>query len=280
MPAAKNLDPSSPLAVWGAELRFYRDRAGLSQDQLAKQIGFSLAQVSSLETARRRPTRQVATLCDGVLDTGGALLRLLDHLKRLLVRAGHPTWFGEWLDIERAATVLRTFEPLVFPGLLQTEAYARALLRADRPTASDEDIEALVAARMERQTILDGETPPRLIVLLDETVLQRPVGDPLVMAEQLDKLTEMAERQLVTVQIVPLDVGAHPGLGGAFVIASLPDAPDVIYRDSIGAGDVIDSPDFVATITGLWESIHADALPQRSSRELVRSWAEKWKTGN
>jgi transcriptional regulator with XRE-family HTH domain len=280
VPAAKRLDPGSPLAVWGAELRFYRDQASLSQDQLARRIGFSLAQVSSLETARRRPTRQVATLCDGVLDTGGALLRLLDHLKRLLVRAGHPTWFGEWLEIERIATLLRTFQPSMIPGLLQTDAYARAVLHADRPADRDDDIEALVAARMERQAILDGEAPPRLVVMLDEAALHRPVGGPRVMAEQLDKLSEMTERQLVTVQLLPLDIGAHPGLGGAFVIASLPDAPDIVYRDSIGAGDVIDSPDFVSTITGLWESIRADALPQRSSIELVRSWAERWKTSN
>ncbi|MGI8328383.1 helix-turn-helix domain-containing protein [Actinomadura scrupuli] len=280
MPAAKNLDPSSPLAVWGAELRFYRDRASLSQDQLARQIGFSLAQVSSLETARRRPTQQVATLCDSVLDTGGALLRLLDHLKRLLIRAGHPTWFGEWLEIERAAMLLRAFEPSMVPGLLQTPAYARAVLRADRPADSEEDIEALVSARTERQAVLDAEDAPRLVVMLDEMALHRPVGGPIVMAEQLDKLAEATDRRLITVQVVPLDVGAHPGLGGAFVIASLPDAPDIVYRDSIGAGEVIDSPDFVTTLTGLWESIRADALPQRTSRELVRSWAEKWKASN
>ena len=100
------------------------------------------------------------------------------------------------------------------------------------------------------------------------------------MAEQLAKLAEMAQRRLVTVKILPLELGAHPGLQGPFVIATLKDDPDMVYRDMLGEGQVIGDPDFVAMVADLWESLNADALPQRASIELVRSWAERWKTAS
>lgn len=280
MPPAKDPDPSNPLAVWGAELRYYRKAAELNQQQLAERVNYSLATISSVETARRRPSEDLATRCDDALNTGGALARLLDRLSDLILFAMHPAWFAEWLEIEREAGRLRTFQPSYVPGLLQTEAYTRALFRAGRPMDTDEQVETLVAARMERQALLTGSKPPKYYVVLDEAVLMRPLGGPVLMAEQLDKLLEAAANRLVELQVIPLGVGAHAAQGGGFVIATTPDGPDVVYRDNIGEGHVVGVPEIVATVSGLWDSLRSDALPRRESIDPVRSWAEKWKTSS
>ena len=135
---------ASPLALFGAELRHYRTAAGLSQEQLGDQIGYSAALVGAVETARRMPTEDFTARCDLVdeLDTGGALLRLRAHLRDQLHRQVWPPWFREWPSIEREALSLRTWELAVIPGLLQTADYARAILRGVLPDATDEEVEA------------------------------------------------------------------------------------------------------------------------------------------
>src|SRR4051812_16260515 len=131
MPPAKKLDPGSPLAIWGAMLRHYRERAELTQERLGELLHYSVAQVSSLETARRDPTKEAAARADQVLRTGGSLTELLTRLKTVTAREVYPDWFRPWVDEEGRATVLRKFQLALVDGLLQTEAYARALLGGD-----------------------------------------------------------------------------------------------------------------------------------------------------
>ncbi|MFC5946480.1 Scr1 family TA system antitoxin-like transcriptional regulator, partial [Micromonospora harpali] len=136
----------TPQAIWGRELRHYRKAAGLTQGQLAERIHFSESLISGVETGQLPASPEFAETCDRILNTGGALSRLLDWRKG----RSFPSWFGKWHDKEQVATTLRTYQPLVIPGLLQTEAYARAVLRGD---------EAAVEARLHRQTILSREDP-------------------------------------------------------------------------------------------------------------------------
>ena len=138
-----------------------------------------------------------------------------------------PPGSGRFAQHEQDATALRTFEHSLVPGLLQVPEYARALLSTRMGTSQDET-EQLVAARMERQVILDRADPPLLWVVVDEHALRRPVGGRKVMAEQLDHLAEMAQRPSILIEVIPLDVGAHEGVNGAFVIAEFADAPS--YR--------------------------------------------------
>ncbi|WP_327048121.1 helix-turn-helix domain-containing protein [Microbispora sp. NBC_01189] len=159
----------SPQAIWGRELRHYRAQAGLTQAQLAQKVHFSESLVSGVETGQLPASPEFARCCDEALVTGGALLRLLDWRKVQVF----PAWFGEWREKEQAAVALRTYEPLVVPGLLQTDAYASALLGD----------ETAVAARLERQAVLSRATPepPTFRCVLDESVLHRLVGGPEVM---------------------------------------------------------------------------------------------------
>ena len=154
----------TPAGVFGAELRFYRTRAGLSQKDLAARANVSHDVISKIETGERPPAEDFPPRLDAVpeLDTRGALTRLWDHLKKGQKQRLYG-WFQEWADIEAQATVLRWYEPLVVPGLLQTEDYARAILSA-RPDGNLDDLDEQVAARLARQAVLDRTgAPPALV---------------------------------------------------------------------------------------------------------------------
>ncbi|RAY13587.1 XRE family transcriptional regulator [Actinomadura craniellae] len=258
-------DPYSPQAIWGRELRHYRRAAGLTQAQLAALINYSESLISNIETGQVPAVPEFAAACDEALNTGGALLRQLDWRKA----ERFPAWFGEWPVIETKATVLRTFELAVVPGLLQTPAYAGALLDGD---------ESAVEARMERQQILFREDPPppKLRCVLDEAVLLRPVGSPEIMHEQLEHLLKMAESPRITLQVVPF--GVHPGLQGSFWLASLgPGNSEVGYVETAVRGQIARNPEDLEILADLWDSIQAHALPQNASLDLIRRTVnERW----
>src|SRR6266851_2442991 len=203
---------TSVLAFFGSELRRCRVVADMSQEQVGQQISYSAALVGLVENAKRVPSRDFAERCDDALATGGALARLWPLVSREML----PGWFRPWIEIEHEATALRSFEPLVIPGLLQTPEYARTLLAA-QPAASEDELEQLVVTRMERQVILSRENPPHLWCLLDEGSLRRCIGGAKTMHDQLLHLAEMARCPKVAVQVMPFEVGAHAGLLGAFV---------------------------------------------------------------
>ena len=186
MPKESELCPAdSPTALFGFELRRYRKARSWSQIRLSKAVSYSIGTISMIETARRSPTEDFARRCDEALEAEGALMRLWP----MVSHASAPPWFRPWLDVEATAEAIRTWEPLVVPGLLQTEDYARAVLSGDAGVAP-EQIEEQVIARMERQSILRRPKPPLLWVVIDEAVLHRPIGSPAVMSAQLTHLLE------------------------------------------------------------------------------------------
>ena len=173
------------------------------------------------------------------LDTRGALTRLWDHLKKGQKQRLHG-WFQEWADIEAQAAILRWYEPLVVPGLLQTEDYARAILCA-RPDGNLDDLDEQVAARLARQAVLDRPDAPQLWCVLDEGVLHRAIGGSKVMRSQLYRLADAAEHPKTTIQVIRA-AGAHAGLLAHFVIADLDARPPVVYLETAAEGHVTDSP--------------------------------------
>lgn len=260
------------LELWGKELARAREAAGMTQEVLAKTIHVSASLVAMWETGKRAPKHEYVRACDNVLRTGGFLFRLLDEWVPLKVS---PEWLDKWLLVEEQATTLLWFEPVIIPGLLQTEDYARAVLRAGKYYLAD--TEEMVAARLDRQRILDLDNPPFLVAVLDESVLMRNVGDARVMADQLMHLGHMAERPNVVVQIAPLSAPACAGFLSTFIIASFDGGNEAAYADNQLSGDVIESLDDVATLRQLFERFRADALSQHESIDLIRKVvAEKW----
>jgi len=262
---ADDVGSSSALGLFAAELRHARAARGLTQEALADKIAYSSSLVGMIETGRRIPTLDLAKRCDAALETSGVLTRM----HKLVATEAYPSWFRPWVELEKAATSLRSWQPMIVDGLLQTADYTRALLRAGRPYDRDEKIDQLVTARMDRQAILELDEPPKLWVVLDESVLTRLVGKPEVMAAQLDRLIAVGRESWVTLQVMPSAVGAHPGLLGPFVLASFDSSPDIAYLDNVLTGQVVERAEDVAEVAGLYDSIRAEALSPRASADLI-----------
>ncbi|GAA3200534.1 helix-turn-helix transcriptional regulator [Actinocorallia longicatena] len=262
----KPLDPgSSGLALFGAALRNARMAVGETLAGLGVKINYSTSTIGDVERGESRCERDLAERSDEQLNTGGMLALLWDHLvKDSLYRP----WFVKWPGIEEKATLIRTFQPLLIHGLLQTEEYARALLYGN---------ENDVAARMLRQSILTrgNPAPPFLVVVIDEGVLWRQVGEPKVMHSQLMHLvTSVSDR--LSVQVVPSGV-VHPGNVGAFVMATLEDRSEVVYREAAPNGIISSSKDDLVKLNESFEVIRGKALPVDMSLDLIRRTAEeKW----
>ena len=264
----------TPAGVFGAELRYYRTRAGLSQKDLASRTNVSHDVISKIETGERPPAEDFPPRLDAVpeLETQGGLARLWDHLKKGQKQRLHG-WFQEWADIEAEAKALRWYEPLVVPGLLQTEDYARAILSA-RPDGNLDDLDEQVAARLARQAVLDRPDAPQLWCVLDEGVLHRAIGGSKVMRSQLYRLAEVAEHPKTTIQVIRA-VGAHAGLLAHFVIADLDARPPVVYLETAAEGHVTDSPSVAAHVAIRFDRLRAEAESRAASRDVIRKVAEE-----
>jgi len=271
-------DPETdPAAFLGAELRRARVNAGFSsQDALAAKLGFDRSVVGKAETGDRAPTADVVTAwCEACqLDP--------EHYGRLATLARRadgpvPAWFESWLEAEGRATMLRYWSPIIVPALFHTAGYARALLLAAQTDTSDDAIDALVQAKLERQAILDRPDPPEVVTLIDELVLHRLVGSPEIMHEQLLRIAEMSGRAYVSVQVVPTGVGATAGLSGSISLASVDGTADVLHTDAAPEGHTTESRSLVRAAAVAFERIRQHALPHAQSRELVLKVAEeKW----
>ncbi|WP_433529436.1 helix-turn-helix domain-containing protein [Micromonospora sp. CA-263727] len=263
---------SSMLEHFAEELRLTRTAVGMSQTALAEALSYSAALVAKVETGERRPSLDFAHRCDSVLGTGGRFERIQRRISREVL----VSWFRDWPIIEEEATALRWFEPIYVPGLLQTGAYARAIMDGAGFFAPDE-IDQQVATRLDRQPVLTRDRPPLFIAVIDEYVLRRRIGDPEVMREQLRHLVKLGSTlPRVRIQVVPLSAGAYPGLDGPFVIATYPQGEDVVYLEGQRYAQVIDRSEYVRQIVEIWESIRGEALSQQQSLDLIAEVAETW----
>jgi transcriptional regulator with XRE-family HTH domain len=264
------------LQALGRELKLARERHCVTQQELAAEIHFSDSLISAVETGKRPASADLVHRADTALDTGGLLGRLLDAAQQAATRELMPEWFRPWADIERTATALRTYQQFVISGLLQTSDYARAVLRPGMPTSDETALQRATDARIQRQHVLTSETPPELIMILEESALHRPVGSPEIMRDQLNALIDASTAGRVELHILPTDIGAHRGMSGTFVLASLPDAPDIAYLDCQLRGLVIESAADVDAVRRTWEGLLGEALPQRLSINLVKEAARTW----
>jgi transcriptional regulator with XRE-family HTH domain len=263
------------MAFFGAELRRARVAAGLSQDQLGRQLNFSGDQVGKIETCERAPTPRFAADCDTAFPhLDGLFTRLLGLARRW--EGPYPQWFRDWVEAEREATSLRWWEPMLIPGLLQTADYARALFPAwQSASTTEEELEELVSARIERQGILDRPKPPELWIVLDEAVLHRLIGSRKITYDQLVYLADTSCRSNITIQILPAGVGAHAGLLGAFIVAGFDSAPSILYVETAVEGQTIEKSPLVSRAAIAFDRLRSEALPRGVSRDLIGKVAEE-----
>ncbi|MEU8288638.1 DUF5753 domain-containing protein [Micromonospora sp. NPDC048905] len=186
-----------------------------------------------------------------------------------------PIWLRAWVDWEREAVALRWFELAWVPGLLQTEAYARATLAGE--SLSGEDVDRLVQARIGRQAVLHRDQPPLLIAVLDEAVVRRSAyGDRDLMREQCEHLVACAQLPSVQVYVVPTAVGMYPGLGGPFIVAELEGGGRVAHIDGQAQAQITEQQAEIATLDRRWERIRGETLSRGQSLDLLREAASSW----
>ncbi|GAA2482123.1 helix-turn-helix transcriptional regulator [Streptomyces longisporus] len=258
----RELDPSaSPLDYYGFELRRAREAAGLTQQALGSIVFCTGSLIGQVETTLRVPTREFSERVDAALGTDGTFSRLVG----LVLRNQLPSWFQPYAEMEARATNIATFQAQVVYGLLQTPAYARAVLEAGWADKLDDQ----VAARMERQRILTREKPPLAWVVLDEVVLHRPFGGREVMRQQLTHLLNLQKRRQLRVQLLPFGVGQHPATAGSFTILRFDDDPDIAYSENYDKGYMTANPDVVRDCSHRYDHLQAAALSVEDSAALI-----------
>ncbi|RZU49892.1 helix-turn-helix protein [Krasilnikovia cinnamomea] len=264
----------------GLELKRLREEQRLSREEVAAHLEVSVSTVSRIETGRGglRPKdlRQLLDLYGVADEETRADLEALARAGKVQgwwtrhageLRSAYSTFIG----LEAEASWLLDFEAITVPGLLQTESYARALLASALPAMTDDAIEARVRVRIQRQLArLDGPTPVDLWAIIDESVIRRRVGGPLVMREQLKHLIDMAGRPNVTLQVLPYAAGAHPGVIGSFVVLRFAQDPDVAYIEGV-AGDVYAEGTDVQRFTLAFDGLRASAASPSASRDMLEA---------
>ncbi|MGW4494854.1 helix-turn-helix domain-containing protein [Streptomyces sp. NPDC004376] len=273
MPGPRDLDPSSsPRAMIGAELRHARERKGLSQEQLGQLLFVSGSYIGQLEAGTRRMQPEYARLLDQALDTGDFFTRNCVAV----AKSKYPEHFAEAADAETQATAIRQYAPLLLPGLLQTPAYARAVIHAYHPTGPEQELEDLVSARMERAALLHDPTNLLLWVVIDEAALRRSTGGRAVMAEALRHVADIARQRRVIVQVLPFDAGAHASMEGAIRLMDFEDAPPLLYFEGVGTGRLEDDPSIVRLHRHTFELLAASALSPANSLVLLDAMAQDY----
>jgi transcriptional regulator with XRE-family HTH domain len=266
-----------------SELRRLREAADLTIDEVGEKLECSASKVSRIETGHVGVTPRDAR---DMLELYGLIGDEREALVQLAREARKPGWWhaykevftGTFVGLEADASSLRAFQALLVPGLLQTETYARAVIRAMRPDADETDIEKRVAARTARQQLLSDPNPPAYWAVIDEAVLHRTVGGADVMAKQAQRLLHLGQLPHVTIQVVPFTAGAHPGMEGPFLILGFPEQadPDVVYVDSTSGGFFLELPPDVRRYSLMFDHLRAAALKPDDSLALVAEAAERY----
>lgn len=277
----KDIDGSESVpGFYGKELRWKREQSGLTLQQLAEGSFYGLSHLSEIERGQRRMPRELAEHVDQVLGTDGFFARRCEDVRNAR-RKGHAKYFERVLEAERHADVIEEWCPTVFPGLLQTGTYARAVVRATHPLESAETTEGKVEARLARARLFDDDqATPEYWVVLDESLLRRPILPPAEMAEQLERVVELARRPRITPQVLPWNTGRpHPFMLGTAMLMSFPDAPPLVYTESLHTGDTIDEPSLVKEYRKSYDRLRAAALPPEASLAMIEEAAEDCRNG-
>ncbi|MET8950713.1 helix-turn-helix transcriptional regulator [Streptomyces sp. NPDC004533] len=259
---SRELDPSaSPLDYYGYELRRAREAAGLTLAQLGSAVFCTGSLIGQIETAAKVPQRDFSERLDAALGTDGLFSRLVG----LVLRSQLPSWFQPYAEMEQKAAYISTYQCQLVYGLLQTEAYARAVLGA----REEGDLDAKVAARLERQRILEREQPPVTWVVLSEAVLHQEVGGREVMREQLSHLLTLQKRRWLDVQVLPFEAGAHTGLMGSFNLLRFVSHPEIVYTEDFVQGHMTANPEAIKEGSVRYDQLQAAALSLTDSAALI-----------
>jgi len=283
--ASRKHTPTVRLRRLAAELRRIRGAAGMSREVVSAQTGINYATLYRIETAKARPQMRTLTT---LLKLYGVPAEQHDYMKILCRDAAEQGWlrpyhsdlpeeYTTYINFEAEATGVRNYESMLVPGLLQTEEYARAVIRGGLPMASPQEIEDRVQARIERQQVLTKDNPLKLWAIVDEAALRRLVGGKEVMGTQLRRLVNAVAEPHITLQIIPFNSGAHAGMQGAFVLMDFSDPmdTDLIHIDSMAGDLFLESDADISRYTSIFDNLRAVAPSPDDSTAIVAELANE-----
>lgn len=253
--------PSPALKAFGAEVRRLREDVGITRTELAHRLSVTPSYVSQVESGNTRCRNDFAQRLDQALGTGE---QLTTAWTKNLRAASYPKFFADYSEAEASADLLRAYEATFVPGLFQTKEYAQALLPS----------EAAVERRLLRQQILSRETPPRLIVVMDESVLVRDVGGPEVMRGQCEHLLKGSQQKNITLQIAP--IAYYRGISGSFNIATQPTREELVYLETSPGGITSDEPQDILHVIGAFAELQARSMSVGDTSEFIRKAIDRW----
>ncbi|MEU1374042.1 helix-turn-helix transcriptional regulator [Streptomyces triculaminicus] len=257
---------------FGSELRRRRESAGLTQQQLGGRVFCSGAYISQFESGTRKPQMEVAQRIDAELKTDGFFERVC---RQLVDSSPYTRQFADVAYLYGLAATIREYSPTFVPGVLQTAAYARAVFLGGQPFMPEDGIQARVAARLERASILEHPTDPAWWAVLDESVIRRKIGGAAVMQEQLEHIVSLVHRRRIGVQVLPFAAG-HPAVEGALTLMTFEDAPPLAYSEGHRAGTVLDDPAVVTRCVSSYDLARGVALSPEESLSLIETVAEEY----
>ncbi|ALC19408.1 helix-turn-helix domain-containing protein [Streptomyces pristinaespiralis] len=272
--------PTVGQVVLGRRLQDLRERAGLKREEAAKVLRVAPGTIRRMETAEVALKIPYVQLLLGAYGIDEEEARGFVELAEEANKPGWwqrfhdvlPNWFSMYVSLEGAASLIRAYEPHFVPGLLQTEDYARAIMLGGAIGHTEpDDVERHVALRMERQSLLTRPDAPKLWVIMDETVLRRPVGGPGVMKAQIEKLLDGARLPNVTLQIAEFAAGHHPGTYGPFVLFrfAVAELPDMVYSEYLTGAVYLDARPEVATHLEVMDRMAAQAATVQRTKEIL-----------
>jgi transcriptional regulator with XRE-family HTH domain len=257
----------TPFEALGAQLARVRAVRGYTQPQLATAAVISLSTLESIEQGRRPLTLDLAQQFDELLDTGGVLEVGVENLPD--PGEAISAWAVAFVDEEQRAIALSSFENQVVPGLLQTEAYMRAIYDYRVPILNPEETAVQIAARLERQEILQRKVPPTASFVLSEALLRDRLGGPEVHRDQLRHLCACADVPGVSIQILPQGLAGHAGLAGPFVLLETPDHQHLAYTETQRGSHLIHDPDEVSSLAAKYAMLRSQALSPEETKGLL-----------
>ncbi|MDX2678937.1 helix-turn-helix domain-containing protein [Streptomyces sp. NY05-11A] len=279
MPPRKDPDASANVpSFYGAELRYKRELAGLTLEQLAEGSFRGIPFLSQIERGERRMPVDLARHVDKALGTDGFFERRCEDARKAR-QSGHAEYFADVAEMERDAEAIEEWAPHLVPGLLQTKAYAEAVVHTSLPWLGPETVAKQVRARLERAEIWKCEERPAFWTILHESLVRRPLLPPAEMASQLEHIAHLIRSTQGILQILPETAPAHPFMMGMMKIMTFPDAPPVAYTEGLHNGQLIDYPALVKNYRRSYDLLRAAALPPEASLAIVEQSAEDFRNG-
>ncbi|MFJ9028205.1 Scr1 family TA system antitoxin-like transcriptional regulator [Streptomyces sp. NPDC102274] len=261
-----NRKSSSAMKMLGAQVAAFRRAAGYTQRSLAERVILDEETIRSIERGRRPLKEDLAETLDELLDAKGALSVGLANMPEIDL---YPLWSEQYMDHEREAIALSSYQNQVVTGLLQIEPYARALFRGRIPAFNEDEIETKTAARIERQEILHRKDPPTLSFVIWEPVLRFPLGGGKVHLDQLEHLRACAELPSLSLQFLPLNRTTHAAVSGPFCLMETPDHQQLAYAESQRGSHWVSDPNGVSIMSCKYAMLRAQALTPEDSMGML-----------